>query len=171
MSITYSLVLNSANRIGGSHNNPTFDIGWEELLPEKVNLYNVKFTFQTVGSYYKDSASSNFIYQSALVYVNFSSRSFSFDTSTQSPSLLLGIIRRDFQNSTTIGASLNCNADANPIRTISKPTNTQLSFKIVNQNDGALLVNTDSLAAQTVDMTPWTAILEFIPIYEDVKKH
>jgi len=170
MSLTYSLILNSADRVDGSHNNPTFDIGWQELLPEKVNLYNVKFTFQTVGGYYKDSSTSNFIYQSALVFVDLNSRSFSFDTTTSSPSLLLGIIRRDFQNSTTIGASLNCNIDANPMRTISKPTNTQVSFRIVNQHDGDLLVNTDSSGGQTTDMTPWTAILEFIPIMEDIKK-
>lgn len=169
MAKTYTLVLNSANRITGSHNNPTFDVGWCELLPEKVNLYNVKFCFQTVGGYYRDNSSSNYIYQSALVNVNFNSRSFSFDTSTMSPSLMLGIIRRDLQNSNTIGASLNCTYDSNPPRTISKPIDTIVTFKIINQNDSSLLVNSDSFGVQTMDMTPWTAMLEFIPIMEDIK--
>jgi hypothetical protein len=170
MSITYSLVLNSADRIGGSHNNPTFNIGWCELLPEKIKLYNIKFTFQTVGGYYKDSSANDLAYQSAFVYADFGSRSFSCDTSTDSPSLLLGIIRRSFQNATSIAVSLSCTNEENPKRTITSPASSQVSFRIINQHDGELLVNTDASAGQTTDMTPWTAIFEFIPIFEDVKK-
>jgi hypothetical protein len=170
MSITYSLVINSADRIGGSHHNPTFNIGWCELLPEKIKLYNVKFTFQTGGGYYRDSATNDHAYTSALIYANFGSRSFSCDTSTDSPSSLLGIIRRDFQNSTTIAVTLHCQKDDNPMRTMSSPTDSQLTFRIINQHDGELLVNTDSAGNQTADMTPWTAIFEFIPIYEDIKQ-
>lgn len=170
MSITYSLVLNSADRIDGSHNNPTFNIGWCELLPEKIKLYNIKFTFQTVGGYYKDSSANDLAYTSAFVYANFGSRSFSCDTSTDSPSLILGIIRRDVQNANSIAVSLNCKKEENPPRTMSTPTGSQLSFRIINQHDGELLVNTDATGGQTSDMTPWTAIFEFIPIFEDVKR-
>ena len=164
MSLTYTLVLNSAGRITGSHNNATFDVGWEDFLPKDNTLYSVRFTFQCVGGYYKDSSASNYIYQSALVNVDFGCRNFSYDPSRNIPSTTLGIIRRDPQNATTIGASLNCAIDTNPPRTISRPTNSQLNVKIINQNDNALLVNTDGSAVQTMDMTPWTMIIEFTPL-------
>lgn len=165
MSITYTLVLNSASRVTGSHNNATFDIGWEDFLPTNPSLYNVRFTFQCVGGYYKDSAASNLIYQSALVNVDFGGRNFSYDSSRNAPSTTLGIIRRDPQNATTIGASLNCAIDTNPPRTISRPIVGQLNVKIINQNDGVLFVNTDSAGTQqTVDMTPWTMLIEFTPL-------
>jgi len=170
MSITYTLVLNSAGRITGSHNNAMFDVGWEDFLPEDNTLYSVRFAFQCVGGYYKDYSASNFIYQSALVNVDFGCRNFSYDPVKACQSTLLGIIRRDPQNATTIGASLNCLYDSNPPRTISKPTNSQLNVKIVNQNDGLPFLNTDSTGtSQTTDMTPWTMIIEFTPLTISVK--
>ena len=49
---TYSLVISSQDKIGGTNNNATFLVNWRDFLPEDVTNYKVNFTFQsTAGSY------------------------------------------------------------------------------------------------------------------------
>lgn len=56
---TYSLVINSADRISGTTNNATYQINWRDFLPDNYNTYKVAFSFQTVGGYYSDGVFSN----------------------------------------------------------------------------------------------------------------
>lgn len=52
---TYTLVLNSLDRIaGGSNSYATFQVNWNELLPTEYERYKMVFTFQTTGGYYAD---------------------------------------------------------------------------------------------------------------------
>ena len=53
--LTYSLVLNSADKVSGTNNNATFQVNWENFLPEKYDRYKMIFTFQTTGGYYGDN--------------------------------------------------------------------------------------------------------------------
>ena len=53
--ITYSLVLNSNDRIAGTHNNPTFNIEWDNFLPLDNTEYKVCYTFQSTSGYYCDA--------------------------------------------------------------------------------------------------------------------
>jgi hypothetical protein len=58
-SVTYSLVINSADRISGTNNNATYQINWRDFLPDNYDTYKVAFSFQTIGGYYGDGVFSN----------------------------------------------------------------------------------------------------------------
>ena len=51
---TYTLVMNSNDRISGTNNNAIFDINWSDFLPVEFERYKMVFTFQTTGGYYAD---------------------------------------------------------------------------------------------------------------------
>ena len=51
---TYSLVLNSSDKVSGTNNNATFMVDWYQFLPEKFGEYKMIMTFQTTGGYYAD---------------------------------------------------------------------------------------------------------------------
>ena len=51
---TYTLVLNSQDKISGTNNNATFQVNWKDFLPEEFDRYKMIFTFQTTGGYYSD---------------------------------------------------------------------------------------------------------------------
>ena len=57
-STTYSLVINSADRISGTNNNATYQINWRDFLPDNFDTYKIAFSFQTVGGYYSDGVFS-----------------------------------------------------------------------------------------------------------------
>jgi hypothetical protein len=167
---TYSLVINSKDKIGGTNNNATFDIHWSDFLPKDVNMYKVAFNFHAVGGYYKDGTydSTLTFFSSASIKVNFGGRSYSFDTSTSGPSYTLGIVQRDLQGSATTSNIISCYYLFNAPRTISKPIETTTTFQIINQSTGGLLVDTDSDGTTLDDdMTNWTMLLEFIPIRQE----
>jgi hypothetical protein len=172
-SATYSLVLNSANKVSGNNNSAVFTVLWEDFLPQKFNMYKVAFNFQTVGGNYKDGTYSTvpIIFSSATIKINFGGRSFSFDTSTLGPSTTLGVIQRDVQISTSASNTLSCYYLFNAPRTISRPTTNQITVQIFNQSIGSLLVDTNSLGTVlSSDMTNWSMFLEFIPIADDIVK-
>ena len=52
--ITYNLVLNSNDRIAGTHNNATFNIEWDSFLPIDITEFKVCYAFQGTTGYYCD---------------------------------------------------------------------------------------------------------------------
>ena len=53
-STSYSLVINSADRVSGTNNNATYQINWRDFLPDNFDTYKMAFSFQTIGGYYSD---------------------------------------------------------------------------------------------------------------------
>jgi hypothetical protein len=53
-STTYSLVINSVDRVSGSNNNATYQINWKDFLPDDFQSYKLAFSFQSSGGYYGD---------------------------------------------------------------------------------------------------------------------
>ena len=53
---TYTLVLNSNDKISGTNNNATFQVNWKDFLPEEYDKYKMVYTFQTTGGYYGDGS-------------------------------------------------------------------------------------------------------------------
>ena len=51
---TYSLVLNSNDRLSGTHNNPTFNVEWDSFLPPNIAEFKVCYTFQSTSGFYSD---------------------------------------------------------------------------------------------------------------------
>ena len=58
-STTYTLVINSADKISGTNNNATYQVNWREFLPDNYQSYKVAFSFQTIGGYYGDGLFSS----------------------------------------------------------------------------------------------------------------
>jgi hypothetical protein len=166
---TYNLIINSSDKIYGTNNNATFQINWDDFLPRKFNMYKVIFSFQTTGGYYKDNTATPIVYSAGKVYINTLGRSFSFDTSTKSPSTMLGIIQRDIQTTTSSSNCLSCFYLQNAPRTISRPNQNLITIQIYNTYTGQLLTNTDNSAnsVPTADMTSWTMLLDLIPVDQD----
>ena len=51
---TYTLVINSGDKVSGTHNNATFLVNWDMFLPRDITNYKVLFAFQSSGGYYSD---------------------------------------------------------------------------------------------------------------------
>jgi len=54
---SYTVFLNSTDKISGSNNNANYQINWDDFLPRDVDFYKVVFSFQTSGGYYRDNYS------------------------------------------------------------------------------------------------------------------
>lgn len=162
---SYTLYLNSADRISGNHNNAMFEVHFNDFLPEKYDQYKVLFSMQTSGGYYKDSSGGT-VYSTAKINVNFGGKSFSYDTGTKSESLTLGYIARDIQSTTSTSNVLSCFYSYNAPKTINRPTTNNINIQVINvqSTTGALFVTTDSAGVAQSDMTPYCMIIEFQPI-------
>lgn len=55
---SYTVFLNSNDKVSGSNNNATYQINWDDFLPRDVDFYKVVFSFQTAGGYYKDNSAT-----------------------------------------------------------------------------------------------------------------
>jgi len=51
---SYSIILNSADKISGTNNNAVFQVNWDDVLPRSINKFKVIFTFQTLAGKYED---------------------------------------------------------------------------------------------------------------------
>ena len=49
-STSYTLVINSADKISGTNNNATYPVNWRDFLPRNCQCYKVAFSFQTIGA-------------------------------------------------------------------------------------------------------------------------
>ena len=164
---TYTLYLNSNDKIDGNNNNCRFNVIWDSFLPRDFDLYKVLFSFQTVGGNYKDAtySSTQYVFSSAKINLNFRGRSFTFDTSTSSNSIAMGFIQRDLQLSTSSSNTLSCWHGQNAPKTIVRPSDNIISVQIINTFNSISLTDTNSAGTSlSTDMTAWTMILEFIPI-------
>ena len=163
--VTYSVCINSLNRISGNNNNCTFSIPWLQVLPTlKYEKFKVIYNFQSTGGFYKDSTTGGITYTSAKLLCDFGSRSFTFDTSTNGPSTTMGVITRDIQTTNSSSNTFSAFFYQNVSKTIGKPTNNQLNVQVINNYNNGLLYNTDINGVVQPDMTRWILYLEFIPI-------
>jgi hypothetical protein len=291
---TYTLVINSGDKVSGTHNNATFLVNWDMFLPRDITNYKVLYAFQSSGGYYSDGVTkipstiaggnsllysttptaytfvngivavgaTTFVlggttgvpanlqyvfaysttnsglncfpagtqiigatgatagstitvsnaaiypiatsspiyfcssaivnpvtYCSARILVNFNTTQYSLDTSTQSPSLNLGICQRDIQTANSKSNTLSTFYCQIPPRCLVRPSNNYLNIQIFNNaffaggitsytgttpaTYSTTSVNTNYLTdtnsfgtaiASTNDMTPYNLYLEFIPI-------
>jgi hypothetical protein len=170
--LTYTLVLNSADKVTGNNNNASFNINWAAFLPMKYSYYKVIFNFQTIGGNYKD-ATYNLVptvFSTAKIITNLQGASFSYDSSTNSGTNVLGLLQRDIQTTTSNSNTLACFFYQNASKTIIKPSSNIFTISIYNNYlANTLLVDTNSGGtALLTDMSAWTAMLEFIPIADSL---
>ena len=150
-------------------NKSTFQINWADILPLEHPKYKVLFSFQTSGGAYKDITTDvpNTIFSQAKIFVDFQGKSYSFDSGTKGHSNLMGVIMRDIQTTTSNSNILSCWHGYNSPKTIDRPTQNNITISLVNTNNNLPFVDTYTSGAISYlaqDCTPWTMILEFIPI-------
>ena len=58
-STSYTLVINSADKILGTNDDATYQVNWRDFLPDNYQCYKVAFSFQTIGGYYGDGLFSS----------------------------------------------------------------------------------------------------------------
>jgi hypothetical protein len=168
--ITYSIVINSKDKISGLNNNANFIIPWLQCIPTtKYQKFKIVFNMQTVGGFYKDSTTGGITYSSAKILVDFGSRNFQYDTSNNGPSTVLGILSRDLQTTNSSSNTFSSFFYQNTSKVIGKPTNNFLNVQVLNNYNNGPLYNTDTNGIVQSDMTPWTLFLEFIPIPDEYK--
>ena len=52
---SYTLFLNSSDKVSGTNNNANFDVNWDDFLPRDIEYFKVVYSFQTAGGYYRDN--------------------------------------------------------------------------------------------------------------------
>jgi hypothetical protein len=138
----------------------------------KYSYYKVIFNLQTIGGNYKDAtyATVATVFSTAKIITNLQGASFSYDSSTNSGTNVLGLLQRDIQTTTSNSNTLSCFFYQNASKTIVRPSSNAFTISIYNN----YLVNTllvDTNAAGTAlsgDMTAWTGLFEFIPITDSI---
>jgi hypothetical protein len=55
---SYTVFINSNDKVSGTNNNANYQINWSDFLPNNVDKYKLVFSFQTAGGYYKDNFSN-----------------------------------------------------------------------------------------------------------------
>ena len=109
----------------------------------------------------------NQVFSGVKIVMNSKGRSYSFDSNTTSPSTTLGYAQRDIQTGTSSSNSFSAFYLQFPPKTISRPTEQQITLSFYNLNyPNVLLIdtNTSGTLISSLDMTPWNIILEFTPI-------
>ena len=92
-----NIYINSNDKMSGKHNNATFQINCNDLLPRNYKYYNVTFSFQTAPGYYKDDAANSKYYSNCKINCDFYTKTFSFDTSTKASSITLGMLKEIYR--------------------------------------------------------------------------
>jgi hypothetical protein len=167
---TYTLYINSADKISGTNNNANFYVEWESFLPVNYNEYKMVWCLQTTGGYYKDTGSTT-IYSTAKVSADFTTRQFSYDTAKGGPTNTIAYITRDQKTSTTSSNILTSFYYQFPAKTMQRPSNNTFNVSITNMYTGVPFVNTDSGGTAQSDMTNWQMCMEFFPIESSLVKN
>jgi len=170
---TYSLVINSGDKIEGKHNNAKFQVNWD-FLPNN-EFFKIQFSFfsdttqlkNKVIDYYSngDFYPQYVNFDMADIYVNLNS--VSYNTGTNSPSHLIGNIRK-FNLSSDYSQMVATPQDNIPL-TIQRPKNDilhieiySIAYDIVKTAYFCPLENGFTDFAS--DMVEWNMMIEFIPL-------
>ena len=104
--------------------------------------------------------------------MNLLGRSYSFDSNTKSPSITLGYAQRDIQTTSSSSNSFSVFYLQFPPKTISTPTQNQITISLYNLNySNVLLCDTDTTGNLLTDCTPWNIIIEFTPVLSSVNSY
>lgn len=141
MSKGYNLYLSSSDKISGTtNNNASFNINFDSFLPRDYDSYEITFSFQTAAGYYKDVGNTS-VYSNAKIILDFSGRSYSYDSSNNGNSFILGYATRDASTSASNTNTYNCFYAYNPPKTINRPTQNNINVKIYNMANNTLLTD------------------------------
>ena len=91
---SYTLFLNSTDKVSGSNNNANYQVNWDDFLPRDIDNYKVVFSFQTAGGYYRDNFSQfkNITVAPAPVQCTYQTSAIIYNPITNSTSLLISVL-------------------------------------------------------------------------------
>jgi hypothetical protein len=108
------------------------------------------------------------VFSGCQITMDLKGRSYSYNTAVSGPSSsILGYAQRDIQTGTTNSNSFSVFYLQFPPKTISRPTDSQITISLYNLNYlgyNILLYDTDTNGNTLTDCTPWNIILEFTPV-------
>ena len=126
----YNLYLASNDKVSGTNNNAVFNVNWEAFLPRDFDTYQIMFNMNVVAGYYKDISGTTSL-SHVKVVLDTQGRSFSYDTSTSSPSFTLGYANREPSNATSTLNGYNAFFGYNAPKTINRPTQNQILLNCI----------------------------------------
>ena len=158
---SYTVYINSNDKMpGNKNNNATYQINWNDFIDRKYNSYKIRWNFTSSASLYVDAG---IVYTSAVVYVDFFGKTYSFDTTTKSASSCLGYIHRD--STKTVFNYFTCSHTENCPKTIDRPTQNFITIRVINTDDGITpLTETDTNGVPQSDMSSYFMCIEFEPV-------
>jgi len=90
---SYTLFLNSTDKVSGTNNNANYDVNWDDFLPRDIDNYKVVFSFQTAGGYYRDNFSQFKVTAlTAPVQCTYQTSAIIYNPITNSTSLLISVL-------------------------------------------------------------------------------
>jgi hypothetical protein len=171
---SYTLYLNSNDKVSGNNNNAIFNVNWDSFLSREYDQYKVSYSFITAGGNYKDgtayTGTTTCNFNNCRIICDFQGRSLSYNTATNASSNILGFAQRDMQSSTSTSNSFSCFFYQFPAKTIARPNQNQLNIQIYNaglqlsQYNQLLIDSNVAGTALGTDMTSWAMVMEFIPV-------
>ena len=112
------------------------------------------------------AGTGNVVYSGVKIVIDTLGRSYSYDTSTKSRSLVLGYGQRDIQTGTSTSNSFSAFYLQFPSKTVCRPNQNVINVRLYNNFNNLLLLDTDSTGNVLSDCTNYSLILEFVPIPE-----
>lgn len=116
------------------------------------------------------ASSGSVVYSGVKLVMNTLGKSYSFDTTTKSPSSVIGYAQRDMQTTTSSSNSFSAFYLQFPPKTMNRPNQNLINIQIYNLNNSLLMTDTTSTGIALGDMTPYTLILEFTPMQDSLIK-
>jgi hypothetical protein len=90
---SYTLFLNSTDKVSGTNNNANYDVNWDDFLPRDIDNYKVVFSFQTAGGYYRDNFSQfKVTVLTAPVQCTYQASAVVYNALTNSTSLVISVL-------------------------------------------------------------------------------
>ena len=112
------------------------------------------------------AGTGNVVYSGVKIVIDTLGKTYSYDTSSKSNSLVLGYGQRDIQTGTSTSNSFSAFYLQFPAKTVCRPNQNIINVRLYNNFNNLLLLDTDSTGNTSSDCTNYSLILEFVPIPE-----
>lgn len=90
---SYTLFLNSTDKINGTNNNANYQVNWDDFLPREIENYKVVYSFQTAGGFYRDNfAQFKVTSYVAPIQTSYQTSAWTYNPSSNTVSFLVSVL-------------------------------------------------------------------------------
>ena len=145
---TYTLVINSADKVSGTNNQATFQVNWKDFLPAEYDRYKM-VTFQSTGGYYSDNVYGSSVSTSSTSGANDAGKigSIALNTGT-APAIGSYVVGLGVQSYTTVTASTTTSVTLSQPLALGIPSGTLFYYAAAGTNvsfsSARIMMNTGS---------------------------